>query len=243
MNQIEMVARIGDQVLTVGKCSSAQARILVKRSHAAWLDGKLLLPLNPELLQVAVNHPDLLVDGNVSRAEVERRMEWLRTLIGAQAVSRAERGESRISEIVGRSPMAADLGFAATSEVEAPWTTGNEDLVEWYAADAEGNVGEVLPQVREPELEVLWPSEPDLGIVFGVESPDTRFEVLPPIDPSIIREELARVEAAVVESPAFNRARWPRVTLVGQREVYAPRSREEKLQALEGLFKAEGGDE
>lgn len=242
MNQIEMVARIGDQVLTVGKCTSAQARILVKRNHAAWQDGKLLLPLNPELLQVAVNHPDLMVDGNVSRAEVERRMEWLKTLLGTQAASRAARGESRISEIVGRSATGVDLGLAESSEVKEPWTEGVEDLVEWYGADDDGNVPEVPPQERVDDLEAIWPSEPDLGRVFGVDSPDARLEVLPPIDPSIIREELAKLDAQVVESPSFNRTRWPRVTLVGQREVYAPRSREEKLQALERLWDAEGDD-
>ena len=157
MNTIEMIARVGDQVLTVGKCSSAQARILVKKEHAAWEDGKLLLPLDPELLQVAVNNPDgPLDDANVSKKEKERRMAWLRSLLSAQAGSRASKARSNIPEIVGHALL---LNFprevVVPNKPTAPPPPGEPGA--WFDAGSVDKAGE------DPRLQDLWPSEPQIG--------------------------------------------------------------------------------
>lgn len=158
MNTIDMIARVGGQVLAVGKCTSAQARILVKKEHAAWEDGKLLLPLDPELLQVAVNNPDgPLDDANVSKKEKERRMAWLRSLLSAQAGSRASKARSNIPEIVGHALL---LNFPI--EVVDPNRLPTEPLdpaeqAEWFDAGLVDKAGE------DPRLQDLWPSEPQIG--------------------------------------------------------------------------------
>ncbi len=108
MKTVKMVAKIGDQCVSVGNCNSAQARILVRDDLAAWQDGQLMLfirkahlALNtaPTLLcfqsqlMLFIRKAHLAVldanphawrckedDHNVSEAEMDRRRTWFISL-------------------------------------------------------------------------------------------------------------------------------------------------------------------
>lgn len=83
-NNVQMSTVIGGQSIAIGQCLPAQARILVKKGHAKWEDGGLVLNLRPIHLAVALNHRRLDNEGDeVSNAELERRIEWLRSIMGA----------------------------------------------------------------------------------------------------------------------------------------------------------------
>lgn len=110
MSSVQMVAKIGDQTIRVGTCHPGQARILVKKDHAAWDDGQLILYLRPAHLQLAENTRRLVDDEEaymVSEAEVERRLHWLRKLL--MAVVQTDTHGSDLETIVGpqgdRDPM------------------------------------------------------------------------------------------------------------------------------------------
>tara|TARA_R110000824_G_scaffold68263_9_gene176743 strand:+ start:103 stop:762 length:660 start_codon:yes stop_codon:yes gene_type:complete len=83
MSNVLMVTQIGDQELHVGKCTHAQARIITKKKHGEIRDGKLYLQLRPIHLQTAFSQVETEPrDPNVSKAELARRMEWLKSLVG-----------------------------------------------------------------------------------------------------------------------------------------------------------------
>ena len=93
MNKIKMVTRLGDQEVVVGECSSAQARILSKKNHAQFVDGKLLVSIRPFHVDMAIN--SIAADDpdpNVSEAEVQRRLDWFRTLMGTGTLAQIPRG-------------------------------------------------------------------------------------------------------------------------------------------------------
>ena len=81
---VQMSALLGGQPISIGNCLPAQARVLVKKGHARWQDGGILLSIRPIHLQVAMNTKRLEKEGNeVSNAELGRRIEWLRVIMGA----------------------------------------------------------------------------------------------------------------------------------------------------------------
>jgi len=217
MKTIEMIARVSDQVLSVGRCTSAQARILVKQNHAAWQDGKLLLPLNPELLNLAVNQPTGPSDtGPLTLAETHRRMDWLRSLLGVQAITKAERGVSRIPDIVGREvPVEGGSVLYMLSKDYKPEVEDPADLAEWYDLEAAvpeeqpNDRGRVFPHI----LDSLWEAAPNLqSTFFGLPGPSTRTDVWPPLPVGEWMEKQSRYgEVTVVEKPAFHKAKWPKV--------------------------------
>lgn len=97
---VTMVATVGGQELVIGQCLPAQARILTKKGHGKLVDGKLQVAIRPVHLAVAVN---TVVEGsddpNVSNAELERRLDWLRTIMNA--VVKSETHGSDLDAILG----------------------------------------------------------------------------------------------------------------------------------------------
>jgi|APSaa5957512622_1039677.scaffolds.fasta_scaffold36023_5 hypothetical protein len=89
MSQIIMFARVGDEDIHVGKCTHAQARIITKKGHGEVEDGKLRLNIRPVHLEVAERAVHEPTDPNVSKKELQRRIEWLRGLMGAVALTEA----------------------------------------------------------------------------------------------------------------------------------------------------------
>jgi hypothetical protein len=99
---IQLVTVIGDQIINVGNCHPSQARILEKKGHATWRDGKLVVQLRPVHLAVAINHNRLEREGfEVSNAELERRLDWLRDIVTATVAS--DTHGSDIDHIIGYS--------------------------------------------------------------------------------------------------------------------------------------------
>jgi len=101
-SNVQLVTVIGDQTIRVGTCHPGQARILVKKGHAAWKDGVLSLYLRPIHLQVAENTRRLLGDEEaheVSNAEVERRLAWLRKIM--ESVVQTDTHGSDLEAIAG----------------------------------------------------------------------------------------------------------------------------------------------
>jgi hypothetical protein len=80
MKDIKMVAKLGDQVMPVGTCNQAQARILVRDDLAAWQDGTIMLFIRKAHLALLDSNPGTWRckkdDDNVSEAEIDRRKAW-----------------------------------------------------------------------------------------------------------------------------------------------------------------------
>jgi len=171
---VQLITEIGDQTINVGKCHPGQARILVKKGHAAWDDGKLKLALRPIHLAVALNHTKLDHEGNeVSNAELERRVDWLRSLV--EAVVETDTHGSDLVAIAG--PQDRDVRdglkhFAKVTQeakgidqfrvthadylkegvpIRPPPDLTDEELREWY--DEEAKIENDLPLA---ELTGLW---------------------------------------------------------------------------------------
>jgi hypothetical protein len=145
---IQMVAEIGTQTIRVGTCHPGQARILVKKDHAKWNDGQLILRLRPVHLQVAENNRRLITSeeaNEVSNAEVERRLRWLRTIM--MAVAETDTHGSDLERIAG--PQDADPLVAARHRAQV--------LQETKGRDAHRIVHSDYLKEGEP-----WPVPPDL---------------------------------------------------------------------------------
>jgi len=95
MSQVIMFARMDSEDIHVGKCTHAQARILEKKGHGQIEDGKLRLNIRPVHLMAAENQRVIGdPDPNVSKAELERRIKWLQSLMAPIALmeSSSEQG-------------------------------------------------------------------------------------------------------------------------------------------------------
>jgi hypothetical protein len=109
VKKIKMVTRLGDQEVVVGECSSAQARILSKKEHGKFVDGKLMFSNRPIHADMAVNSiASEDKDPNVSTAEVRRRLDWFRGLLGPGTLAALPRG-SDLSHILSVHKGLADV--------------------------------------------------------------------------------------------------------------------------------------
>lgn len=123
--KIKMVTRLGGEEFTVGECSPAQARILSKKDHAKLVDGKLLVSIRPFHLDMAVN--DVAAGGmsitprdpNVSDAELGRRLDWFRSLLGNGTLAQIPQGSS-LDKI-----LAVNRGFESVKHL---WELSPEEM-------------------------------------------------------------------------------------------------------------------
>lgn len=81
MKTVKMVAKLGDQLIPVGSCNSAQARILVRDDVAHWQDGLLVLFVRQVHLAILDNNPELWslpgdTELGIGQAEIDRRRAW-----------------------------------------------------------------------------------------------------------------------------------------------------------------------
>jgi hypothetical protein len=177
-SSIQMVAKIGDQTIRVGTCHPGQARILVKKEHARWDDGSLVLHLRPIHLQVAYNNPRLPLgekEDEVSNAEVERRLDWFRTIM--QAVMAGDTHGSDLEAIIGPQDPRAGLKHVANviqetkgrdrfrvtfanmgpEDLKPPSDLTKEELAEWFQrGDTEPVKDADRGRPYPKELDSLW---------------------------------------------------------------------------------------
>ena len=83
MKHVRLKFKLGDKVLPLGTCHPAQARIMVQKELASWDDGELLLILRPAHSDFLDHDQEHLIHGpvfdpNVSKAELDRRLIWLK---------------------------------------------------------------------------------------------------------------------------------------------------------------------
>ena len=81
MKTHKMFAKLGDQLIPVGSCNSAQARILVRDNVAVWQEGDLVLFVRQAHIAILDNNPDLWSlpmdeENGVGQREIDRRRQW-----------------------------------------------------------------------------------------------------------------------------------------------------------------------
>ena len=156
MSQVIMFTRVGDEEVHIGKCTHAQARILEKKQHGRIENGKLFLNVRPVHLAVAeawLEHSPS--DPNVSKAELQRRMEWLKKLMGHVATAEADyrgRTKEEWKRILTTKPSVRTRGIPTEEEV----AKFESDLI-WVSQEA----GELTDEEREIPLAALWYFEED----------------------------------------------------------------------------------
>lgn len=167
---IEMIALIGGQEFPAGKCSPAQARILVKKELASWRDGKLIMLVRQAHADLLDSNEHVwkgpLDDNNVSGAEMDRRQAWFRALLPKVNKTLALVGESVIAKI---SESARELweGRSLQKHRNSSWDIGGEAKTRLHAILRErgGAVTEeeYLEIVRDIEEELALPQDDKLG--------------------------------------------------------------------------------
>ncbi|MEI6297333.1 MAG: hypothetical protein WCO84_06895, partial [bacterium] len=81
-----MIFKIGDEVLSIGKCHPSQARILVKKDLATWEDGNIKVILRNAQAEAFEHNQDNFLHGpsdnkDVSMGEMDRRLDWFKNVI------------------------------------------------------------------------------------------------------------------------------------------------------------------
>jgi len=188
---VKMITDLGGTTIDIGTCLPAQARILVKKKHAKWQDGKLVVSMRPVHLAVAVNHQDRdRNDPNVSNAELDRRLDWLRGIM--RAVVQSDTHGSDLNDILGYNldpkPTFSGIEWAQNVTKEVLNRTiaargperlygplDKEDVVsdvgvleeeeaDHYYRNEDGN----LPDIPLEDMEKFWPTAPDVKHRFGI---------------------------------------------------------------------------
>jgi hypothetical protein len=154
-----VITKVGDQELHVGKCSHAQARILSKKGHGRIEGSKLFVNLRPVHLHVATNVTQE-PDPNVSQAELDRRLEWLTSIVQATVHAETKVGPEDITASILASRGSTRLNFPGIlrSPSWKPREPSAEDLLFF------DETGSDLV-FDDPQLNELWdtPSESSLG--------------------------------------------------------------------------------
>lgn len=137
---VQMVAKVGDEVLSLGSTHPATARKLVKQELAAWDDGKLLVLIRPTFLGLLDSNESSwkgpLDDENVSDAELRRRREWFKTFIPKAAEALVPHG-SDLEQILNATDEALEqarrefdpfiISGKLTDEEADPWYTDTDE--------------------------------------------------------------------------------------------------------------------
>lgn len=196
---VKVVADLGGNTLfDAGHCHPSQARILVKKNLAAWKDGVLHVNFRPVHLAVAANTdrlPSEERDDNISKAELTRRQNWLRSIITAVINSDTHGSDFGTALGVGLSEVRqpepreglehvlkssakilidADAGLrsihGSTPEVEVRDSLDEKHEPRDPADDDWYKEDHKLPKKPDDELEELWETASDVSKVFGVPS-------------------------------------------------------------------------
>ena len=123
--------KVGEQELHLGKCSHAQARIISKKGHGRIEGSKLFVNLRPVHLHVATNVTQE-PDPNVSQAELDRRLEWLTSIVQATVHAETKTGPEDITASIlasRRSTPSALPGSLRPSSWKAPPPPSPEDAL------------------------------------------------------------------------------------------------------------------
>ena len=121
---VSMYYRFGEDNLPLGKCNPATARVLVKKELATWEDGNLKVILRPAHSEILDRDPYQLIrraedDQNVSKAELDRRLDWFKQFIRKATMALASMGMPREidpEEINAAKVIADNLKFMAENE-------------------------------------------------------------------------------------------------------------------------------
>lgn len=187
MSHVIMVARVGDQEVHVGKCTHAQARILVKKEHGRIEDGKIVLNLRPVHVQVAEQMIERDANPNVSKAELNRRMEWLREVAGVVVnldLASIDNGEKRALQRIASNPLqkrkaevlpelTVEIDSELQSFLEADFGNDPDDDSDWDTLVRELEEDREKNREEIDSLSKMWEnvSPQTLERVFSITSP------------------------------------------------------------------------
>lgn len=195
MNTIKMVAKLGDHVIPVGNCSSAQARILVRDDLAAWQDGTLVLFVRKAHAALLDGNDHLWTfngdDKNTSQAELDRRKGWFLSFMPKAVAALSDKRDSEIAVIQGATASMLNAALQGLTYVDDPNTPPmpDEEVAEWFddptVTVAEGTVTDVDIEFEYNTigtdlgdlsgLEVLWATDPDVTAAYDIREPKSNF--------------------------------------------------------------------
>jgi len=127
-----MVTQLGDQEIQVGRCSHAQARLMAKKNHGRIKNGKLYIQLRPVHVDAAQNSIHTLQkthDPQVSRAELDRRLEWLKGLVSGVTKCQLAQLESEKSPRVRWSQPSRKSWPSLTTPEQEEWAAEVRDAL------------------------------------------------------------------------------------------------------------------
>lgn len=185
---VSMFYRFGEENLPLGKCHPSQARILVRKELATWEDGNLKVILRPAHSEILDRDPYQLIrraedDQNVSKAELDRRLDWFKQFARKATMALGELGRpgqdiSQEAVEEGKRRFETIRELATTEAVTykkftlIPKTMNIAEAMDFFLDEKGGDLVEAdldleaLPENTEKELPSLWDTSPDVSEVF-----------------------------------------------------------------------------
>ena len=176
--KIPLVARMGADLVPLGHCNQAQARILVKKDVAAWQDGTLTVLARPAFLRLLVDDAHWVGKsdyGNVSPAEMDRRKVWFAEFMTKAVKAVATAPEPRaLTRPSRRKITVTDVAVGGGSAMEPPMSVVVIDLALGESRPATFEEQEIAdlalggPCPAVPEEQAAFDAE--LAEIFSVEA-------------------------------------------------------------------------
>lgn len=187
MKSVKMIAKIGDQQISVGTCNPAQARILVRDGLAAWQDGSLILHIRPVHLNLLASNPNLWRckddNDNTSQGELDRRKAWFLQFLplAAEALTKGKSvmGDLEHIQTATRYLMSLsnrmwqfwDKAEAVDDPLDPYYLEGEEpslNLATWPEKPKSRFSNEdPSPWTEVEALASMWPCDVDVACIFG----------------------------------------------------------------------------
>ncbi|MEI6297332.1 MAG: hypothetical protein WCO84_06890 [bacterium] len=159
---IQMIFKFGDEVLPLGKCHPANARILVQKQLATWEGKDLKVILRPAHAEILKDNQEALIripeDGkNTSQAELDRRLEWFRQVMTKTTMALSEVGQTRYPDETSIHAFLEDAkALEAIAKMDSTDDTmTKEEVDEFY----ELNDFSFDPQVADPILQTAFEAD------------------------------------------------------------------------------------
>lgn len=183
MKTVKLVTRVGDEILSIGKCHPAEARRLVAQELAVWENGTLRLILRSIHLDMLVQNGHLWTtpqDKGIGDTELQRRRDWfvgfLRVVTPALAKPNRAIGLPTQEEV--------EEAYAAMNKhpmtfVERPEENPlSEEEVSVFFENAEGPLEEVPWDMWNNEISANMLSQVQAAYGSALRGPDSRWKYL-----------------------------------------------------------------
>jgi hypothetical protein len=135
-----MVTQLGDQEIQVGRCSHAQARLMVKKEHGIIKKGKLYIQLRPVHLKAAEYSIHALRgthNPQVSQAELDRRLSWFKELVANVTHGQIMQPVTEKAPRVEWSPPSRKSWPVLTPEEQEAWAEEVRGAIKDWREDAD----------------------------------------------------------------------------------------------------------